>query len=304
MEQNKENRKYKDSVFSDLFYSDQEARKNLRELYNALYDESLMDDKDIHLVRITNVLFAGIHNDSAFMVRNRRIILSEHQSTVNENMPLRDLLYIGTEYERYEDAENRYKRKRIMIPTPDFFTFYNGIEPYPTEKILKLSDSYENQTENPNLELFVRVININVDAGHELLSKCKVLREYSLFVDKVRRYKKEGASDSIERAIYECIEKDILRNYLERKGREVRNMLFAEYDHDMEMKVYRQECYEEAYEKAYEKAKKENSEKEKKLISEMINSYKELGLSVDDIKKKVMQIAGFSEEEALTYIRQ
>ena len=35
----KENKKYKDSVFCDLFYSDINAEKNLMELYNALFDE-------------------------------------------------------------------------------------------------------------------------------------------------------------------------------------------------------------------------------------------------------------------------
>ncbi|MBQ9168196.1 MAG: hypothetical protein IJX67_07300 [Oscillospiraceae bacterium] len=332
---NQENREYKDSVFSDLFYSDRDARKNLLELYNALYDEKLTDDNEIQLVRITNVLFAGIHNDSAFTVKNRRIILSEHQSTINENMPLRDLLYIGTEYERYEAAENRYKRKRITIPTPDFFTFYNGTEPYPTEIVLKLSDSYEDQVEPPNLELFVKVININMDAGHVLLSKCRVLREYSLFVETVRRYKKKGSPDSIERAIYECIEKGILKDYLERKGREVRNMLFAEYDHDMEMKVYKEELREDLIDEVraevYEKAKKDvkqevkeevkqevkeevkqeveeqvkqeiNKEKRKNIVS-TIDILKDLGLSVSEIKSRIMEKLNLSEEEALSYIQ-
>ena len=295
MNKNNENRQYKDSVFSDLFYSDRDARKNLMELYNVLYDEKLTDDNEIELVRISNILYGGIHNDSAFTVKNKRIILSEHQSTVNENMPLRDLLYIGTEFERYEAAKDRYKRKRITIPAPDFFTFYNGTEPYPAEKVLKLSDSYETLVEKPNLELYVKTINININAGHEILSKCRVLREYSLFVETVRKFKAEGFQTPIEKAIYECIRNGILEEYLERKGREVRNMLFAEYDHDLEMQVVREEAYEEALEKA--------REKEKSKIQGMIEILKDLGLSVSEIKTRITQKLNLSEEEVNAYIK-
>ena len=38
----KENRKYKDSVFCDLYYSDETAEKNLLELYNGLFDTDVL----------------------------------------------------------------------------------------------------------------------------------------------------------------------------------------------------------------------------------------------------------------------
>ncbi|MGN0266384.1 MAG: hypothetical protein ACI4D7_01775 [Lachnospiraceae bacterium] len=38
-----ERRNYKDSVFVDLFYTDENAGENLLSLYNALYDDSLTD---------------------------------------------------------------------------------------------------------------------------------------------------------------------------------------------------------------------------------------------------------------------
>lgn len=80
---------------------------------------------------------------------------------------------------------------------------------------------------------------------HELLSKCKVLQEYALFMECIERYSEQGAENAIELAVKECIEKNILREYLKRKGSQVRNMLIAEYDYDMDIKVQREEAWED-----------------------------------------------------------
>ena len=117
-----ENKKHKDSVFTDLFYSDQCADKNLAELYNALYGESV-HSSDITRLRLDDALFMNYHNDVAFSIGQHHILLCEHQSTINKNMPLRCLLYIAREYESYFPVEIRYKRRLVTIPTPEFFGF-------------------------------------------------------------------------------------------------------------------------------------------------------------------------------------
>ena len=48
----KENREYKDSLFVDLFYSDETAKKNLLSLYNALHGTDLKDEGLIRKVKI------------------------------------------------------------------------------------------------------------------------------------------------------------------------------------------------------------------------------------------------------------
>lgn len=143
----KENKNYKDSVFTDLFYSDRDAKVNLLSLYNALYGTSYTDSNLIRKVRLEDVIFKNFKNDIAFTVNDRRIILGEHQSTINYNMPLRNLMYIGREMEKAIPAEDRYKRNLIKIPTPDFITLYIGKEEYPLEQTLRLSDAFIEQTE-------------------------------------------------------------------------------------------------------------------------------------------------------------
>lgn len=89
-------------------------------------------------------------------------------------------------------------------------------------------------------ELKVKVININSDKAHKILDKCGILREYSQFIDMVRKY--SGEEDSIKKAINACINQGILADYLKRKGSEVTNMLIAEYSYEEDIQVKQQEA--------------------------------------------------------------
>ena len=100
--------------------------------------------------------------------------------------------------------------------------FYNGEEKYPVRTELKLSDTFAVKSVKPSLELLVKVININYNKDNKLLEKCKPLEEYTQFVEAVRRHIRLDAENGFRNAIKECIQNDILRDYLERKSREVR----------------------------------------------------------------------------------
>ena len=301
----KQNRTYKDSVFGDLFYSDRDARK----LYNALFGADLHDPDAIELVRLEEVLFKNLKNDVAFTVQNRKIILSEHQSTVNPNMPLRMLMYIAREYESIIPADARYSSQLVKVPSPSFFVFYNGVEDQPAEQVLKLSAAFF-KTENEetkdkrngsesfaerhverkynsadgtglSLELIVRVININIDKHHIILEKCSTLRQYSAFVEKTRGFR--GDPDALEKAVKSCIRENILADYLRRKGKEVVNMLMTEYDYAMDMEV---QCREARAEGCKE--------------GQIIVYFGEMHLSIPEIAEKI----GISEAEVEKILRE
>ena len=68
-----------------------------------------------------------------------------------------------------------------------------------------------------------------------------MLKEYSLFIDTVRKYSKE--EDSIKKAIHECMERGILADYLRRKVSEVMNMLIAEYSYEKDIQVKQEEAF-------------------------------------------------------------
>lgn len=240
----KENREIKNSVFVDLFYEDESAEANEIALFNAIYGETLPAGTVIHKFRVDNIIYMNFQNDISFDVGGKVIVFGEHQSTINENMPLRSLLYIGRAYEQIVPIRDRYKRKLVPLPTPEFYTFYNGKEKWGKERELKLSDAYIVKNSEPSLQLKVKVINIRSNEHHEILEKCPILKEYSEFMETVEKHQADGGEESYKKAIQECIEKGILADYLKRKGSEVVNMLVAEYDYEMDVEVQKEEAFE------------------------------------------------------------
>ena len=179
------------------------------------------------------------------------LLSAEHQSTINENMPFRILEYITRIYEKITKSKNKFGRKLIQLPVPEFYVFYNGKEDYPTEKTLKLSDAFlppdEKHGKIPDfpLEITVKVVNINVDKENQVLKHCEVLEQYSEFVNLVRYSISTGVDDPFKAAIEAAIKTHVLSDYLERKATEVRNMILTEYDYDTDIAVQREEAYEE-----------------------------------------------------------
>ena len=239
----KENREYKDSLFVDLFYQDETAKKNLLSLYNALHDTNYEDETIIRKVKIDDVLYKNFKNDISCEVNGLVLVFGEHQSTINRNMPLRCLMYVGRAYEQLVDSKARYRTTLVKIPTPEFYVFYNGEKEQPLEQVLSLSDAFMNPAGENSVELKVKVININSDKAHGILDKCGILREYSQFISTVRKYSDEERA--IKKAIRECIEKGILADYLKRKGSEVENMLIAEYSYEEDIQVKQEEARQE-----------------------------------------------------------
>ena len=81
------NRKYKDSVFTDLFGSDRDAKKNFLSLYNALSGNSFkLEEVNLERKVIEQSLYKTFNNDVSWEIDGQLIVLVEHQSTLNNNM--------------------------------------------------------------------------------------------------------------------------------------------------------------------------------------------------------------------------
>jgi len=237
----KHNRRYKDSVFVDFFGEDKDAKENFLSLYNALHGTRLDAPTELEALKLEQVMYMAFRNDVAYLIDGKIIALVEHQSTINANMPLRFLQYAARLYERIQNPRDRYLRRLKKIPTPEFYVFYNGEEDYPKSMTLRLSDAFMTLPEKQSLELVVSVTNINYNKGSKILHTCKPLKEYTLFVNAVRKHLKLDSENGFKNAIKECIQNDILREYLLRKSKEVMNMLIAEYDYDVDVAVQREE---------------------------------------------------------------
>jgi hypothetical protein len=146
-----------------------------------------------------------------------------------------------------------YTSVQVKLPTPRFIVFYNGAEKQPERQVLKLSDAYEQRVDEPELELKVTVLNINSGNNAELLEKCKTLKDYSLYVERVRQYAKEmPKEEAVDKAVDTCIKDGILADFLTKYKAEARSMSIFEYDEEKEMELIRQAEFEkgEAYGKA------------------------------------------------------
>ena len=235
-------------------------------------------------LRLEHVMYMSFCNDVSCLIDNKIIVLAEHQSTVNSNMPVRFLEYSARLYEQIQNPRDRYSRKLKQIPSPEFYVFYNGEEQYPAEAELKLSDAFSVKSAKPSLELLVKVININYNKDSKLLENCKPLEEYTQFVEAVRRHIKLDKENGFKNAIKECIQNDILRDYLERKSREVMNMLIAEYDYDTDIAVQREEERETAFaEGEAQGIARGFSDGSRQKALEDAGNFKRLGVSVDII---------------------
>ena len=153
----KPRRDYKDTLFRLLF----QDRDRLLSLYNAVNGTSYDSPEELTVVTLENAVYMNMKNDQAFLL-DFHLNLYEHQSTWNPNMPLRDLFYVAKEYEQLIRKETLYSSRLVKLPVPRFLVFCNGRMPDQAEKIvLKLSDSFEKRTGEPELELKVTVLNIN-----------------------------------------------------------------------------------------------------------------------------------------------
>ena len=157
------NRNYKSTVFAMLFGD----RIRLLRLYNAISGKNYQDPEALEINTLENAIYMGMKNDLSFLIDDR-LSLYEHQSTVNPNMPLRFLYYISDLYSGMTAEENLYGSKAAAIPTPCFVIFYNGAEPQPDRKILRLSDLYTVKMEEAQLELTAVLLNINRNHNREL----------------------------------------------------------------------------------------------------------------------------------------
>ena len=232
------NRKYKDTVFRLLFNSDKKA---LLELYNALNDSHYDDPEDLIINTLDNAIFMGMHNDLSFII-DTHLNIYEHQSTDCPNIPLRCLFYVSNLYSQLIDEDRIYGSSVIKIPEPHFVVFYNGTDPLPERTTYRLSDMYEDCSDDPSLELAVTVLNINQGMNDSLMKSCRILHEYSLYVSLVRQYSERmPLTKAVTSAIDYCIAHDILRDFLLKERKAVAMYSLYEYNQAGHMKVVRDE---------------------------------------------------------------
>ena len=238
-------RNVKDRLFRYLFEKDREA---LLDLYNALNGTAYRDPSQLEIVTIESAVYVVMKNDLAYILSGT-LSIYEHQSTYSPNLPVRFLIYLAQEYQMViEKAEKSlYGTGQISLPAPQCIVFYNGVKEMPEERMLKLSDAFENKRVQADVELTVRMLNINYGHNKQLMEKCRILEEYSRLVAEIRDCVaiEKDIQTALNRAVDSCIEKGILKEFLLKNRAEVLGMLLEEFDAEKYERTIRSEGREE-----------------------------------------------------------
>ena len=231
------NRTYKDALFKKVF-KDQQA---ILDLYNAIRKTHYTDAEAVHVNTIDRVVFLGMENDVSFIIDDR-LNIYEHQSTINRNMPIRGLLYLAELYKDYirENELDIYGKQRIHLPKPIYLVFYNGTEEQLDYVEIYLKDAFEESKmlEDDFLDFKAVMLNINYGHNKELMERCRPLKEYAIFVDKIRKYLDRGMDigQAAHRTVEECLKKGILKDILWKEKGEIEDMITICYDEELHKK--------------------------------------------------------------------
>ncbi len=237
-------REHKDRLFRLVFRD----KEDLLDLYNAVNGTEYENADELEITTIEDVIYLSMKNDLSFMFRVT-MNLYEHQSTWNENMPLRGFFYFSELYQQYlnrKEIKLTDEKKRVMVPFPKYVVFYNGTPDMPDRVEMRLSDCFmkpDREEGEPCLECKATVLNINAGRNNDMMLKCKRLRDYAYFIGQIRWKMDEGWSleEATEISIRRCIDRGVLADILTKYGTEVCGMILTEYDEQEEREYQRKE---------------------------------------------------------------
>ena len=223
-------KKYRDSVFRHFFITD---KKRLASLLRAVPGVECDNPDEIEIQNLEAAMLSSVQNDVACIWRGQLFVLTEHQSTLNENMPLRFLFYTEKMLRKLiGDAQHKYRTRLIMFPKMRFYVLYNGKYPAPERRLMRLSDAFGG---DDALELKVEFINLNAGFNRELIARSESLSDYCNFVDMVESRRRGGVElrVALRESIDYCIANGIMADYFQANYWEVVAMYEDDYDAEL-----------------------------------------------------------------------
>lgn len=240
-------RNTKDSVFVHLF----QDKKYLIDLYKTLHpeDQEITEDQ-IKNITLNAVFVNGLYNDLGFLAKDKSIILVESQSTWSENILLRIFIYAASTYFNYfnENGSDLYGTKNVPMPRPELYMVYTGDKKNVPEK-LTLSTSFFGG-EEAGIEIRLNVLS-KPDASNiigQYIRFCKVFDE--------QRKKYGYTPEAIQNTIRICKDENVLKEFLESKESEVRDIMMNLWDQERALEIHIQAQSREIAEKARQEERK------------------------------------------------
>ena len=239
MAQNTPKRKIKDSVFTNLF----QDKKYLLRLYKALHPEdSNVTEDDIKDVTIKHILVDADYNDLGFSVGGRLVILVESQSTWTLNIIICALMYLIQTYHDFfkRTKQNLYGSKKVNMPKPELYVIFTGEKPKnPPDTISLSKDFFDGEKIAVDAEVKVFYQEDEDSIIGQYIIFCKVFNEQTKMHGMTRK--------AVTETIRICKDRNVLRDYLLKKEKEVVTIMMSLFDEEQIMKSFiRSERHDEA----------------------------------------------------------
>ncbi|MCM1431796.1 MAG: hypothetical protein NC180_09670 [Muribaculaceae bacterium] len=241
-----------------------------------------MTEDEIADVTLKHVLVDADYNDLGFSVGNRLMVLVESQSTWTMNIIIRALMYLIQTYHDYfkRTTQNLYGSKKANMPKPELYVIFTG-EREDIPEVISLSEEFFGG-EKVAIDAEVRVLyrENEKDIIGQYIIFCKVYNEQR----KVYGNKKQAIIETIRI----CKDRNVLKEYLEKREQEVVDIMMTLFDDEQILKAYTKDI-----EDNIERETAERMIRKGKMTLDEIADYVP-DLSLDEIKRieaEVMQLA-------------
>ena len=274
----KAKRTAKNSVFLDLFQN----KRYLLKLYKTLHPEdTTATENSLSDITIENVLTDNLYNDLGFIVNNKLMILVEAQSTWTMNILVRVFLYLAQSYHEYfqRTNQNYHKSKKVKMPKPELYVIFAGDKGHKSDQIFLSNEFFEGA--DIDIEIKAKVIyeSDRNDIINQYIIFCKVFNEQTRQHGMTRK--------AVTETICICKDRNILREYLAQREKEVVTIMMSLFDDEQIMKAYiRSERHDADVETA------------KRLLKMEKLSFEEIAIGtgltveeVEEIESEIMQLA-------------
>ncbi len=178
------------------------------------------------------MLTDNLYNDLGFIVNNKLMILIEAQATWTMNILVRVLLYLAQSYHEYfqRTSQNYYKSRKVTMPKPELYVIFTGDKGRKPDRISLSKEFFEGADIDIEVKATVIYESDTDDIINQYIIFCKVFNEQTGRHGMTRK--------AVTETIRICKDRNVLREYLAQREKEVVTIMMSLFDEEQIMKSF------------------------------------------------------------------
>ena len=160
------------------------------------------------------------------------MILVEAQSTWTVNILVRVLMYLAQSYHEYfqRTSQDYYKSRKVRIPKPELYVIFTGNKGRKTDRIVLSEEFFKGEDIDIEVKAKVLYESDTDDIINQYIIFCKVFNEHT---------KQYGMTQkAVTETIRICKDRNVLREYLLDREKEVVTIMMSLFDEEQIMKSF------------------------------------------------------------------